>query len=364
MAAPVIVFGLTVPMSLTLQGKRFAMLADAGCQVHVVLGEQLPENAELDPRVQVHVIAMTRSIAPGSDLKALLAWRRLLKQLRPSHVVGATPKAGFLSMLAARSTKVPSRILEVWGGRWDGIEGRRARLLRQTDRMAMQAATEVIAVSHSLADLVVSAGLRRERPIVLGYGGTQGVDLDRFHAADSAPAPSVGFLGRVAADKGIDDLRAVMTLVHAQLPEVQLRVAGDFDSADPIDQQTRAWLETDPRVTLVGHVAEVPRFLRTISVLCFPSHREGLPNAVIEASASRVPVVGWNVTGTRDAIIDGHTGALVPLGDIPAMAARICALISDDRLRADQGRAARELMAERFESSVVQRAFVDHLLGS
>ena len=362
MAAPVIVFGLTVAMSLTLEGDRFAMLADAGCDVHVVLGEPLPENAVLDPRVQVHVIAMTRSISPVTDTKSLLGWRRLLKQLRPSHVIGATPKAGFLSMLAARSTHVPHRILEVWGGRWDGIEGNRARLLRMTDKMAMSAATEVIAVSNSLADLVVSAGLRKSRPLVLGFGATQGVDLDRFHPPGEPPAPSVGFLGRLAADKGIDDLRSVMELVHQRMPEVALRVAGDFDSADPIDAGTREWLETDPRVTLIGHVAEVPQYLRSISVLCFPSHREGLPNAVIEASASEVPVVAWNVTGTRDAIIDGHTGSLVPLGDVERMADRICELVGDPALRAERGRAARALVAERFETAAVHRAFVNHLL--
>ncbi|MDO9486042.1 MAG: glycosyltransferase family 4 protein [Actinomycetota bacterium] len=362
MAAPVIVFGLTVPMSLTLQGNRFGLLADAGCEVHVVLGEPLPENAVVDPRVQVHVIAMTRSIAPFADFKSLLAWRRFLKQLRPSHVVGATPKAAFLSMLAARNAKVPHRILEVWGGRWDGFQGSRARLLRLTDTMAMSAATEVIAVSNSLADLVVSAGLSNQRPIVLGYGGTQGVDLEQFHAADEPVEPTVGFLGRLAADKGIDDLRAVMALVHEVLPDVRLRVAGDFDSADPIDLNTREWLEADARVTLVGHVAEVPKFLRSISVLCFPSHREGLPNAVIEAAASEVPVVAWNVTGTRDAIIDGQTGALVPLGNIAQMADRICTLVSDAGIRAEQGRAARALVAERFEASKVQQSFVRHLL--
>lgn len=363
MAAPVIVFGLTVPMSLSLLGRRLELLADAGCAVHVVLGEPLPENVTLDPRVQVHVIAMTRAISPVSDARALLAWRRLLRALCPSHVVGATPKAAFLSMLAARAVRVPHRILEVWGGRWDGAEGGRSRLLRLTDRLAMSAATEVIAVSSSLADLVVEAGLMKSRPLVLGFGATQGVSLERFHAPQLPPAPTIGFLGRIAADKGIDDLRAVVERVHEQLPEVMLRVAGDFDSADPIDQATRTWLQTDPRVELVGHVADVPHFLRTISVLCFPSHREGLPNAVIEASASQVPVVGWDVTGTRDAIVDGRTGALVPVGNIQEMAERLCALLRDEGLRAEQGRAARALVAERFEAQAVQRAFVRYLLG-
>ncbi|MDO8733474.1 MAG: glycosyltransferase family 4 protein [Actinomycetota bacterium] len=363
MAAPVIVFGLTVPMSLTLQGQRFALLADAGCEVHVVLGESLPEDAMVDPRVHVHLIAMTRSISPISDIRSLIAWRRFLRKLGPTHVIGATPKAAFISMLAARNAKVPHRIMEVWGGRWDGFEGRRARLLRLTDKMAMAAATEVIAVSNSLADLVVSAGLSKQRPIVLGFGATQGVDLGRFHAPQTASEPTVGFLGRIAADKGIDDLRAVMALVHEQLPDVRLAVAGDFDSADPIDLSTRDWLESDSRVRLVGHVAEVPQFLRSLSVLCFPSRREGLPNAVIEASASEVPVVAWNVTGTRDAIIDGQTGALVPTGDFAEMADRICALLRDPVLRADQGRAARALMADRFEAGVVQQAFIKYLLG-
>ena len=358
MGAEVVVVGLTVGSSAHLLGRRLTMLADHGWRVHLVVGDEAGLPADLDPRVRVEVIPMARAIAPVADARALWAWWRLLRSLRPTVVLVATPKAGLLGGLAARFAGVPRRIYEVWGARWDGMAGSRGRLLRGADRVAFGAATETVSVSPSLASLVVESGVARRPPIVLPHWGSQGVDLDRFQPAAERPAdrpPTIGFVGRLAADKGLSVLPSVVDHVRREVPDVVIRIAGGPDPADPLPDEVATWLASDPAVAQWGFTDDVPAFLRSIDVLVFPSRREGLPNAVIEAAASGVPTVAWRVTGCRDAVLDGETGFLVEEGDVVTMGNRLVALLRDEEQRRRLGRQARVFAEERFASDSVQR---------
>lgn len=358
----VVLVGVTVPMSLSLLGSRLALMADRGWEVHVAVGEPVPAKYQPDPRVVVHIVPMTRQMTPVSDVRSLWDWSALIKRVRPTIVVGATPKAGLLSMLAARRRGVRHRVFEAWGARWDGVPGTRGRILRVADRLTVRSASHTVAVSDSLADLFIKEQVAPQRPRVIGFGGTQGVDVQRFNpASEAVTEPVVGFVGRLAADKGLTDLCEAMSIVRASIPGAQLEIAGEADAADPLDEETGSWLAQDPLNRLIGQTDDVPTFLRSLSVLCFPSHREGLPNAVLEAAATGVPVVGWDVTGVRDAVINGLTGYLVPLGDHETMAKRVIELLQDPERRATLGAAARSFACDRFDSRLVQTAFVDFL---
>lgn len=364
MRRTVALVGVTVPMSLGLMGARLSLMADRGWEVHVAVGEPVPDIYRPDSRVTVHVLPMTREITLLADIKALWEWSALIRRLKPTLVVGATPKAAFASMIAARRRGVPHRVFEAWGARWDGVVGPRGSLLRAADRLTVRCATRTVAVSDSLADLMLAERIAAERPLVIGHGATKGVDLDRFHprgAGEPEPGPTVGFVGRLAADKGLRDLPLVLGLVRQSMPEAELALAGESDRADPLDEETRAWLDGDVRNRRVGQTDDVAGFLRGIAVLCFPSQREGLPNAVIEAAATGVPVVAWDVTGVRDAVVDGVTGYLVPQGDHAAMAERITELLSDEPSRGRMGAAARSTAGDRFDARAVQAGFVDFL---
>jgi glycosyltransferase involved in cell wall biosynthesis len=98
-----------------------------------------------------------------------------------------------------------------------------------------------------------------------------------------------------------------------------------------------------------------------MDVLCFPSLREGLPNAVIEAAACGVPTVGWYATGTRDAIRDGETGFLVGPGDSARMASRIIELLTSPERRSRMGHAARTLVARHWDARIVERGMLRRL---
>ncbi len=361
---PGIVIAVTVPMSVALFGGIPAELARRGWRVHFVTGEPV-ESSRRIPGVEFHVVPMRRAISPLADLGAVAGFRRLLREIRPDVVWAATPKASLVGLLAARLAGVPHRVFHVWGCRWDRGHGAKAWLVKQADRVACGCATEVIPVSRSLATLLKDERITTRPITVLGEGGTKGVDLAGFRPRDEPrradEPPVIGFLGRLSRDKGIGQLPAILAEVRKSVPDVRCLVVGGEDRDDPPDAAALAALRADPAVEMLGAVSDVPSAIRRMDVLCFPSLREGLPNAVIEAAACGVPTVAWDATGSRDAVRDGETGFLVPGRDASRMAGRIVELLSDAGRLAAAGRAARALVERHWGSEAVEREMLDHL---
>ena len=104
---------------------------------------------------------------------------------------------------------------------------------------------------------------------------------------------------------------------------------------------------------MTGWVGDTSIYWPQIDLLVFPSAREGLPNAVLEAAASGVPTVGYDVTGTRDAVIDGITGILVPASNSLALSEAALTLLNDRILYRSAAIASRAMAVKNFESCLV-----------
>jgi len=362
-AAKHVVLSTTVAMSFAHWGAIPSWLVGLGWRVSMIASDSPKPSERLDG-VEYRVIRMQRRISPMSDSLALLRWVYTLARLRPDAVIAATPKAGFLSMIAARFCRVPVRQFHVWGCRWDGSRGVSASLARLGDRAACACSTDVVAVSCGVRTLLGRGCVDAARVRVLGSGGSKGVDLQKFlprEAIGHDGPPTIGFVGRLAHDKGLAWLPALLRSVQERIPAARLVLAGDPDPADPACSATMHALRNTPGVTMLGSVHDMPAFYRGIDVLCFPSVREGLPNAVIEAAACGVPTVAWNATGLPDAIVNNETGFLVPIGDVAAMTERLVTILSSDAERSRLSRSARAFVERSFEANHVQGLFVRDL---
>ncbi len=185
-----------------------------------------------------------------------------------------------------------------------------------------------------------------------------GVDVSRF--ADAAPldrdslgipgkATLVLWTGRLDPVKGLADLVDAVAVLND--PRVFVGLVGEGDDEPALRRQIdRAGL-TD-RVQLLGRRDDVPRLLATADVFAFPSLTEGLPNALLEAMAAARPIVATDVPGCRDLITNERTGLLVPPRRPDELARGLRRLIDDAELAARLGRAARRLVADRYDFSV------------
>ncbi len=321
-----------------------------------------PEPCKWDDGVNVEHLPFVREPSPIADLRALWATIRLIRRVRPTIVNASTPKAGLLGMLAAWLCRVPVRVYVVRGFRFETTVGWRRRLFRSLEKIAMRCANHVVFNSPSLMDVAASEVLLPPgRGEVIGAGSGNGVDLERFSdehlpTRDEArrqlglpsDVPVVGFVGRFTRDKGIEDLVAVFD-TRLRTADVRLLLVGQFEAGDPVNPATRHLIEADDRIVVVAWLDHTGVAYRAMDLLAFPSYREGLPNAPLEAQACQVPVVAYAATGTVDAVHDGIGGVVVPLGGAVELADALCELIADEPRRGALGAAAQPWVRDRFE---------------
>jgi glycosyltransferase involved in cell wall biosynthesis len=215
-----------------------------------------------------------------------------------------------------------------------------------------------LAVSDALREQAIARGYPEARTLT-HYNG---VDLDRFRPSDAPAGPGlILHVGRLVEKKGTK----VLIEALARIADAKLVVIGDGPLRGALERQAR---DLGDRVQFLGELPsdEVANWMRRASVLAVPSmtavdgDAEGLPNVVVEAAASGLPVVGTSHSGIPEAIDDGISGFLVPESDAEALALRLAQLLASESLRRDMGAAARRL-AERKFSRQMQTARLESI---
>jgi starch synthase (maltosyl-transferring) len=112
-------------------------------------------------------------------------------------------------------------------------------------------------------------------------------------------------------------------------------------------------------VRFAGWRADIPAILAASASLVLPSQWEGMPNVVLEAMASRLPVVASDVEGVRELLGEGAKVQTVRFGDGRALAERLLRVLSDAQLAAELGAANRRRVAESFGIDRMVAAYGD-----
>lgn len=372
-----IVLAVTVDKSLQLLEGYPEYLVQRGWEVHVVSSRgPLLEALSAMPNVHVHALEMHRVPKLTDDLRALRAWRRLLRRIRPTAVFVGTPKAGLLGSLAASITRVPLRVYLLRGLRLETSRGISRQILSLTERLAMLCATDVIAISPSLRQRAIDLRLVASRKIrVLGHGSSNGVDMSEFDPERLEKSqlsgiraelgldpslPTVGYVGRLTRDKGLFVLADALDQLVANGVKINLLIVGGID--DPSGAEALARLrQLSIPIIAAGHVLRPAAYFPLMNVLCLPSLREGFGNAVIEASAMRVPVVVSDATGVIDSVKDGVTGFVSPVEDSTRLSELLGDVLANPSLQSTMGMDGRKWVSQHFAREDVQKNYADDL---
>jgi glycosyltransferase involved in cell wall biosynthesis len=348
-------------------GFRVAVLSSPGKELTSIA---IAEGAEVIP------IPMCRRPAPFRDLVSLARVCLKLRKVKPTIVCAGTPKAGLLVMIAAALWGVPRRIYQIRGLPISTMRGWRRAVFAALEQLACSLAHEVICVSASVRDEAVRTGLVQPRKaLVLGNGSSNGVDAlgqydpDRVLSSNPrqlrttlkvpAEALVIGFVGRLVRDKGIIDLSEAWARVRIANPDAYLLIIGPYERSDSVPAEVLSKLKADDRVRVVSDCREAAPYYAAMDLLVHPSHREGFPNVVLEASAMRLPVITTDAIGCIDSVVDGTTGTVVPARDPERLALAVMRYLSDPQLRRQHGDAGRRRVLRDFVPSHIWMAMHD-----
>lgn len=188
-----------------------------------------------------------------------------------------------------------------------------------------------------------------------------GVDTRRFtNGQRRVPAPLVRvlFVSRLIRRKGLQFLiEAIPQIVqHAQFPFV-IKVVGDGPDKETFLQQVNA-SGVGEYIRFYGYVehADLPRYYWDADIFVLPSLAEGMPNVVLEAMGSGLPVVATRVAGSEELVQDGENGFLVESKDVEALAQALITLINHSDLREQMGKGAK-IMARRYTWNIVTEQY-------
>ena len=361
-----------------LRGSLIAALRAAGHEVIVCVPAPSPEARpgveaglrELGARL-VESPLVRSGTNPLGEL-ALASWYAdFMQRERPDAVLAYNPKPVFYAVPAARRAGVRTVVAMISGlGYAFTSQELKARALALVAmslyRRSLPLADRVVFQNSDDRQMFEHLGLLggvRDVQLIPGSG----VDLARFA---EAPLPAGGridflFVGRLLRDKGVVDFVDAARALRALRTDDErfgFRIAGFLDenpSCVPraeLDQWTRSGT-----VEWLGRLEDVRPALAACTVFVLPSHREGMPMAVLEAMATGRAVVTCDVAGCREAVVDGESGILVPPRAPAALAVAMEQFLEDPSLAARMGRAARARAEREFDSVKVNARMVSAL---
>jgi lipopolysaccharide/colanic/teichoic acid biosynthesis glycosyltransferase/glycosyltransferase involved in cell wall biosynthesis len=314
-------------------------------------------------------VEMEREINPRKDWVSLKELISVFKREKPDVINVSTPKAGLLGGIAGVISAVPVRIYTLRGLRMETARGPKRMVLWLAEWIACACAHKVVCVSPSLRDRAVELRLVSSRKaVVLGGGSSNGVLAQRFEPTPERSVNAMnirhelgilessivyGFVGRFTRDKGILELLDAFLTVSTDHPEAKLLLVGDFETGDPIPDNARQQLEQHPSIICTGFVQDTSPYYHVLDVLVLPSHREGFPNVPLEAASAAKAVITTNATGARDAVVDGVTGLIVPVGDAKALGRAMIQLLLKPEQTIAFGHVGRERILREFTPEVI-----------
>ncbi len=321
---------------------------------------------EVGAREGVRTIAvpMERHISLLKDLKSLWRMWRVLRKEKPDMIHSMTPKAGLICMMAGWLTGVPVRVHTFTGLVWPTSTGLKRRVLMATDWLTCACATHIIPEGEGVKSDLLNHHITRKPLKVLGYGNVKGIDLDYFKPAETTSKSHQGFtfvfVGRIVRDKGINELVKAFDRLHQEHNDVRLVLVGPReDDLDPVLPETLERIDRGEGIEAVGKQSDVKSYYANADALVFPSYREGFPNVVIEAGAMGLPSIVTDINGSREIIIDGQNGVIVPPQNEEALYQAMKRFVEDSELTQSLAANARPLIASRYEQGYVRQCLYD-----
>lgn len=358
----------TIPLSLNvlLKGQlkflsqKFEVTAISGA------GKDLEEIKEREG-VNIHPVEMQRQISPLKDLISLVNLFFYFKKEKPQIVHSITPKAGLLSMLAAKLAGVPIRMHMFTGLIFPTRTGFMQKILIWMDRLLCWAATNIYPEGEGVKTDLIKYKITSKPLKIIANGNVNGIDTQyfskdyflekqlrelKYKLGISEEDFVFVFVGRLVKDKGINELVEAFSKLKTQ--NSKLLLVGSFEQElDPLLPETIKEIEQNKNIIAVGFQKDVRPYFAISNALVFPSYREGFPNVVMQAGAMELPAIVSDINGCNEIIVNDQNGIIVPAKNVITLQQQMVRLTQDAQLYNNLKENARKMIIDRYSQDLV-----------
>lgn len=338
-------------------------IVDAGYDVYISEPDD-DERVKYFEGIGCHIIKTDfnrRGMNPLADIKLMLRYHKMIKQLKPKAVLSYTIKPNVYGGIACRLTKTP-QIANVTG-LGDAIEngGWLQKLTVTLYRIGIGKAKCVFFQNKSNREACIKLGIAGERSKLLPGSG---VNL-KHHTYQSYPVDEGKvrflFIGRLLKDKGIEEFFETATVIKNKYPHTEFQILG------PVEGHYQEQLDELVKKGIINHLgttSDVRPYIAAVECTMMPSFHEGMSNVNLESAANGRPVITTDVPGCRETVDDGRTGYLVESKSTNSLIAAVERFISLPYSQKElMGKNGRKKMEQEFDRQIVVDAYLNEIKG-
>ena len=302
-----------------------------------------------------------RGMNPAHDMSLIKCYFKLLKQENPDLVITYTIKPNIYGGAVCRVKKIPYAVnITGLGTAFQG-QGFLRKMVTAMYKFALKNAKVVFFENAGNMQIFLDENIVRQEQAKLLNGA--GVNLDRYNVLpypEDKEEVRFLFMGRVMAEKGVDELFSAMRMLRKNNVKCSLDMLGGFD--ENYSEKIKA-AESEGWLRYHGYQSDVRPFIEHCHCFVLPSWHEGMANTNLECAASGRPVITSNIHGCLEAVEDGVSGVLVEPRDSENLykaMKRITESSVDERR--SMGLAGRKRMEDIFDKKVVVEATIERLM--
>lgn len=315
-------------------------------------------------------LPMSRGVSLSDLIKMPWKLYKLFKREKYDVIYYTTPNVSLYASIAGWLAGTKCRFYNQCGLRYVSFEGKKRAVFKAIEKFTCKLSTTVREQSPMNRQFAIDEGLcPAEKISVVGIGGTTGVSLQQVDSFDKAESkrslrekygiPQKGFLygyvGRVNADKGINELITAFCELQKKHDDIYLVLVGMIDDTNPILPVNMRTAKENDHIFLTGNVppSEVCPHMSMFDVLTHPTYREGFGKVLQEAMGVQLPIITTNIPGPSEVVESGVSGILVKDHDAKDLAEKMERIYADKEMRDSIAKAGRKRAETYFDRPIM-----------
>lgn len=313
-----------------------------------------------------------RKINFFNDLFCLFLFIFYSFKIGKHHSISMTPKGAIYGSISKLINPSSKRIHIFTGQIWANYDGIKRTLFKFIDKLTIKFSNYIFFDSNSQIKYIKKNGLKFDNSFLISSGSIKGVNLSLFKFNEKLKFTQkkryklknndlvLMFIGRISEDKGIKNILKAFTSLNRKYNFIHLFLIGKDE------MNLKLYLEENNlikhNIHLLNHKIDIHNYLNFADIVCLPSYREGFGSIIIEASSMNIPILGSDIYGTRDCLINNFNGLRFNTYSQIDLEIKLKRLISNSKLRNQLGINGRKFVEKRFNHKIVINNFYEKLV--